>query len=494
MGCSKSTERSSGSPSKPKVEHLTAGPPPLVPVERKVPLAAGGRRVELYDDDVDTPDEMVHPTAAANRLSRANSVKSTSSGNLPASGDDDDDVQWGGNKLRPPPLNAVFATGGLSQSASPKGSAKLGASQGPLSNSSLAKTPPSAKGSFSGTPAGSAAWTSPQHIVIQRAEVLGRGGYGTVYRGYNKTTKAPIAVKECTFDEVNVNLVNTLRQEYELLSSLDNPHIVKVHHFAVEQNRVARIYMELMPAGSVRHVMRSLGGRFSEMSARRIVHQALLGLQYLHQRQILHRDLKPDNMLVDGRGIVKLSDFGTCKATIHAASGTTTMVVGTVVYMAPETITGRYSVASDVWAIAAAFVEMVSGQAPWHELGAIPSIAMLFHIGNARPPNHHPKIPSTITKGHPRRLVQRCFAFDPRDRPTVAELLADPYFSFDDFAGADDDHARSKARQLGASGPQQQQPPQALQRPLEGVQPAADSDLDEESLGDSFDSVDFADA
>jgi serine/threonine protein kinase len=273
---------------------------------------------------------------------------------------------------------------------------------------------------------------SPQHVVIHRSEVLGRGGYGVVYKGYNKTAKAAIAVKECTFDEANLSLMTSLRQEFEMLSQLQNEHIVQVHHFTVEQNRVARIYMELMTGGSVRCLLRQLGGRVSELSARRVIRQALLGLDYLHDRGIIHRDLKPDNMLIDSRGVVKLSDFGTSKATIHAASGTTTMVAGTVLYMAPETISGRYSTASDVWAIATSFCELVSGAAPWSELGIDQSIALLFHIGNAQPPHHHPRIPSLSSKSA-RTLIRRCFAYNPRARPSVKELLSNPFFSFADL-------------------------------------------------------------
>jgi mitogen-activated protein kinase kinase kinase len=350
---------------------------------------------------------------------------------------------------------------------------------------------------------------TPQHVVIMRNEILGRGGYGTVYKAFNKTTKTALAVKECQFDEANVALVHSLRKEYEMLSALDHEHIVKVHHFTVEANKVARIYMELMPSGSVRSLMASLGGRFSETSARRIMHQALLGLDHLHQRGILHRDLKPDNMLIDGRGIVKLSDFGTSKATIHSASGTTTMVVGTVVYMAPETISGRYSRGSDVWAIAASFLELVSGQLPWTELGIEQTVALLFHIGNAKPPHHHPRIPAYVQSTAGRRLLKRCFALDPKARPTVADLLAHPYFSFADFAGDDDDHSQQRQpKQPHRHGDLQQQqqrprqqshnafgddhPPAVAHTESDAAAHAHMDDFEEvgsESLGDSFASI-----
>jgi serine/threonine protein kinase len=280
-------------------------------------------------------------------------------------------------------------------------------------------------------------------IVIQTSNVLGRGGYGVVDRAYNRKTKQALAVKECVFDKDNVGLITALRTEFETLASLSHPHIVNVYSFTIHENKVARIFMEIM-TGSLRSTVVRLGGRLSETSARRALHQALLGLAYLHASGIIHRDIKPDNMLLDEHGCLKLSDFGTSKTTLHAASGTTTMVVGTVMYMAPETITGRYSQASDVWALAATFIEIVSGRLPWSELKFDLSIAMLFHIGNVQPPEHHPRIPEELLSPHGAAVLRRCFAFDPRARPSAAELLADRYFSFATVDGTDADHDLSE--------------------------------------------------
>jgi serine/threonine protein kinase len=276
-----------------------------------------------------------------------------------------------------------------------------------------------------------------KRIVIQRnpESVLGKGGYGTVYRAYNTDTHEPLAVKEVTFDEQNLNMVKHLRVEFETLRQLEHPHIVRVFDFSLDGNKKARIFMELMEGGSVRTLLKRRGGKLDELTARRVMFHALLGMEFLHSKGILHRDLKPDNMLVDRNGDIKLSDFGTCRETIHAASGTTTQVVGTVSYMAPENITGRYSQGSDIWAWAATYVEVLTGKMPWSELKIEQSISLLFHIGSAKPPNHHPKIPAPPRVSEEcAKMLEWCFSYQPKDRPTARALLDSEYFAEELYA------------------------------------------------------------
>lgn len=267
-----------------------------------------------------------------------------------------------------------------------------------------------------------------KRLQIDRSKELGRGGYGIVYRAFDPKSRRQYAVKEVLFDEQNIAMVETLRAEFVMLGKIHHPHIIRVYNFVVEEHGIARIVMELAPNGSVRTVCKQMGGGvLSERGAKRVIYQALLGLQYLHTHGILHRDVKPDNMLMDREGIVKLSDFGTCRITMHVASGTATRVVGTVCYMSPESITGTFSMGSDLWALAASFVELVTGKPPWHETGIQQHIQQLFHIGSARPPRHHPQFPATLSRDAIEFLTA-CFQFDVRMRPSATQLLMLPFF------------------------------------------------------------------
>jgi hypothetical protein len=191
--------------------------------------------------------------------------------------------------------------------------------------------------------------------------------------------------------------------------------------------------MEWMPGGSIRSILDRTQFRFHELVIRRYLREILLGMEYLHANDVLHRDVKSANLLVSGSGAVKVSDFGTCRMIqgASAASHTTATVAGTPAYMAPEVITkGRISAGADMWAIACTVLEMGTGKVPWSHLrrDVRTGIPLMFHIGSVEPPNHHPPIPPHLSVAL-REMLERCFHMKPRKRPTAGELLSHPYFS-----------------------------------------------------------------
>eukprot|EP00759_Apiculatamorpha_spiralis_P036925 PhF_6_TR37089/c0_g1_i1/m.54392 len=283
--------------------------------------------------------------------------------------------------------------------------------------------------------------------------LIGRGGYGVVYQCLNVITNELLAVKVCRVDaSLDMKVMDTIRAEYAMLSSLSHPNIVKVLELEAFEHE-ACVYMECLPGGSLRSLQIKSGFRFHESIIRKYVRQALLGLQYLHQQSIIHRDIKPDNMLLSMDGsVLKLSDFGTARSLLSgcvAGSGSSTStlnIIGTPCYMAPEAVRGKLTPAVDVWALAATAVELASGKAPWSELGVSDSIALLFHIGSTRkqqrrkedddsdedsdedgtPSLPHPNIPphlSVIGKD----FILRCFELNPKERPKCDELLMHPW-------------------------------------------------------------------
>ena len=275
--------------------------------------------------------------------------------------------------------------------------------------------------------------TSSRFTVLRQQE-LGSGGFGVVYRGFDNERGEHVAVKETVIGKGNEPLVAALESEFATLVSLSHPHIVRVYLFAVESG-VAQIFMEWMSSGSVSGILHQIGRRLHENVVRRYAKEALEGLAYLHGKGILHRDIKPANMLVDGNGALKLSDFGTCRAALAGTVTTTQHVVGTSAYMAPEAISrGKYSVASDIWALGCTIIETATGRMPWSHLPAeqLQPIPLMFHIGTARPPDHHPPIPEHLS-AELRQLLEEIFRLDPADRPTAAALLASPYFQRDEL-------------------------------------------------------------
>ena len=247
---------------------------------------------------------------------------------------------------------------------------------------------------------------------------IGRGGFGVVYLALDATTSVHVAVKEMNIDGSD-GKDEKVRREYDMLMNLRHPHVVAVKGFEV-RNGKAYIYMEYMAGGAVEAMLTRFKFRLHESLIRRYARQALLGLAFLHSKNIVHRDVKPANMLVTLDGTLKLSDFGTCKTIATNKSMQSTMhVTGTVPYMAPEAIRGQCTAASDVWALGCSVVEMASGAPPWSEVALTEPMALLFHIGLGQ---STPSVPTHLSAAG-QDFVSQCLTVDFRQRVSCEALL-----------------------------------------------------------------------
>ncbi|CUG85710.1 protein kinase, putative [Bodo saltans] len=262
-------------------------------------------------------------------------------------------------------------------------------------------------------------------------QVLGRGGFGTVYKAWDDQLGKHAACKEVKLGEQNKLALQELYQEYRMLTSLEHPNIVKVLGFVVHQGH-GRIFMEWVPSGSVQTVLQETKRGLRETIVRRYIREALQGLAYLHSRGIVHRDVKPGNMLLNGDGTLKLTDFGTSRTLEHAAETVQTgTVVGTVPYLAPECVRGTYSAASDVWAMGCTALHMITGKAPWANEVA-DNVALIFKLGSLT------SLPiamlSCSMSADLRHMISSALTIDRHSRPSVEELLKFPVFLESDDA------------------------------------------------------------
>jgi mitogen-activated protein kinase kinase kinase len=255
-------------------------------------------------------------------------------------------------------------------------------------------------------------------------QVLGKGGFGIVYKAWDEEEGKHVACKEVKLVADNKAAMTELFQEYSVLATLKHVHIVKVLGFVVHEGN-GRIFMEWVPSGSVQSVLQETKKGLREPIVRRYIREALLGLAYLHSRGIVHRDVKPGNMLLNGDGSVKLTDFGTSRTQEHAAHTMQTgTVVGTVPYLAPECVRGTYSAASDVWAIGCTALHMITGKAPW-DGEARDNIGLIFKLGNL----------STLPRGlkeydmsdELRSFITLAMTLDRHQRPNAETLLQDVF-------------------------------------------------------------------
>jgi serine/threonine-protein kinase len=259
----------------------------------------------------------------------------------------------------------------------------------------------------------------------QLQDPIGRGGMATIYRGRDIRMDRTVAIK--VLREVystDPKFVTRFQREAKAASSLQHPNIVQVYDYGQSDGNYF-IVMEMVEGADLRRYLRSRGVLAVDRAII-IAHDVALGLGAAHRRSIVHRDVKPQNVLVGRDGSIKLTDFGIASVykDINAERLTTTgMTLGTVQYYAPEQAQGEIvSPAADVYALGIVMYEMLTGRTPFD--GDTPVAVAMQHIQDAPvPPSQmNPNIPPALEE-----IILRCLEKIPemryRDGSTLARAL-----------------------------------------------------------------------
>jgi serine/threonine protein kinase len=246
-------------------------------------------------------------------------------------------------------------------------------------------------------------------------ELLGSGGMALVYRGHDAKLQRPVAIKLLAD---NLSGDDTFRRRFvreaRTVARLTHPNVVRIYDVGEVEGRPYFV-MELVEGETLANRLRR-HGRLPVDEAVRIAIAVCGGLEHAHRAGLVHRDVKPHNLLLTPDGGVKIVDFGIARSLDATAITESGSIVGTAAYLAPEQACGvELTPATDVYALGVVLYEMVAGHTPFD----VETLAQVLHAGRRVPPV------STIAAEAPATLddiVRKCLARDPSRRPTVAEL------------------------------------------------------------------------
>jgi serine/threonine protein kinase len=251
--------------------------------------------------------------------------------------------------------------------------------------------------------------------------VLGAGGMGMVYKAVDRELGDVVAIKTLKPDvlQLDPEALNRFRSEIRLARLISHRNVVRTHDIG-ESGGLYYITMEFVEGQSLKELI-AARGRLPASVVVPIAKQLCRALEVAHEAGVIHRDIKPQNMVVEGDGVLKVMDFGIARLATRTSGHTQAgMVVGTPEYMAPEQLLGDdIDVRADIYAVGVVMYECLTGRLPYIADSAITLIAKVLEEIPTPAREIAPDVPAPLSA-----LVARAMAKDRDDRPaSAAELL-----------------------------------------------------------------------
>ncbi|KAF3551752.1 hypothetical protein DY000_02002354 [Brassica cretica] len=288
-------------------------------------------------------------------------------------------------------------------------------------------------------------------------ERIGKGSYGVVCSAIDTLTGEKVAIKKIHDIFEHISDAARILREIKLLRLLRHPDIVEIKHIMLPPSRreFKDIYVVFELMESDLHQVIKANDDLTREHYQFFLYQLLRALKYIHTANVYHRDLKPKNILANANCKLKICDFGLARVAFNDTPTTIiwTDYVATRWYRAPElcgSFYSKYTPAIDIWSIGCIFAEVLMGKPLFpgknvvHQLDLMtdllgtPSLDTISRVRNEKARRYltsmRKKPPIPFTQKFPNadplslKLLERLLAFDPKDRPTAQEALADPYF------------------------------------------------------------------
>mmetsp|Transcript_26425 Transcript_26425/g.57942 ORF Transcript_26425/g.57942 Transcript_26425/m.57942 type:complete len:309 (+) Transcript_26425:293-1219(+) len=284
----------------------------------------------------------------------------------------------------------------------------------------------------------------------QKIEKIGEGTYGVVYKAKDRVTGEIIALKKIRLEAEDEGIPSTAIREISLLKELQHQNIVRLYDVVHTERKLTLVfefldqdlkkYLDVCDSGLDMPILKSF------------LHQLLMGVAYCHHHRVLHRDLKPPNLLINREGQLKLADFGLARAFGIPVRSYTHEVV-TLWYRAPDVLMGsrKYSTPVDIWSIGCIFAEMVNGRPLVAGTSESDQLDRIFRLLGTPTPQMYPdivnlpefspdlpqyppprgNIASLVPKLDPQgvNLLEQMLQYDPGRRISAQRALEHPFFA-----------------------------------------------------------------
>jgi len=283
----------------------------------------------------------------------------------------------------------------------------------------------------------------------EKLEKIGEGTYGVVYKARDRVTNEIIALKKIRLEAEDEGIPSTAIREISLLKELQHPNIVRLYD-VVHTERKLTLVFEYLDQDLKKYLDVCEGG-LDDTILKSFLYQLLRGVAYCHYHRVLHRDLKPQNLLINREGELKLADFGLARAFGIPVRSYTHEVV-TLWYRAPDVLMGarKYSTPVDIWSIGCIFAEMANGRPLFAGSSEDDQLDRIFRALGTPDPEEwpgvtdldgwredFPKYPRPDGIDHMANLdddgvdlLARMLSYDPQERISAQDAMQHPFFNF----------------------------------------------------------------
>lgn len=286
-----------------------------------------------------------------------------------------------------------------------------------------------------------------------KLEKIGEGTYGVVFKGRNRKTNEIVAMKKIRLESEEEGVPSTAIREISLLKELQHPNIVSLQDVIMQESRLYLIF-EFLTMDLKKYLDTAIPPQemMSAVLLKSYCYQLLQAILFCHQRRVLHRDLKPQNLLIDKSGAIKVADFGLARA-FGVPVRVYTHEVVTLWYRAPEILLGasKYSCPVDIWSIGCIFAEMANKRPLFQGDSEIDQLFRIFRVlktptedlwpGVSSLPDYKDTFPTwnsynlpaqvkddAKVNDHGMDLLAQMLIYDPSKRISAKAAIAHPYF------------------------------------------------------------------